>query len=213
MSKPSLYLASGSPRRAELLRQIGVPFRVLEVGVDESRRPGEDPSTYVSRLAVAKAQAAQELLAREMLAPERLGRDPLDRAAALPLVLGADTAVVLDEHLFGKPADRTQALAMLRQLSGRTHRVSTAVALAAHGGTQLRVSHSEVTFRALQDAECAAYWETGEPRDKAGAYAVQGLAAIFIAGLRGSYSGVMGLPLFETAELLDAAGVPRWQPA
>jgi septum formation protein len=199
MPKPFVYLASGSPRRRELLRQIGVPHAVLEVSVDETPRPDEDPVAYVSRLAVAKAEAGRDLLIR--------------RDSVRPLVLGADTAVVVGGQLFGKPADRAHALAMLRQLSGRTHRVSTAVALAADGGTALRISHSDVTFRALREDECAAYWETGEPRGKAGAYAVQGLAASFITDLRGSYSGVMGLPLFETAEMLDAAGAPRWQQA
>jgi septum formation protein len=201
MSQPCVYLASGSPRRRELLRQIGVPHQVLEVAVDEAPCPGEDPTAYVSRLAIAKAEAG-----RDLLDPDLRGRDSLQ-----PLVLGADTAVVLGDRIFGKPADRAEALAMLRQLSARTHRVSTAVALSAEGATTLRISHSEVTFRALREDECAAYWDSGEPRDKAGAYAVQGLAAIFIAGLSGSYSGVMGLPLFETAELLDAAGALRWQ--
>jgi len=208
MSKPFVYLASGSPRRRELLRQIGVPHQILEVEVDEASCPGEDPTAYVSRLAVAKAEAGRELLGRD-----RPGRDHLDREPVQPLVLGADTAVILGDRIFGKPADRNDALAMLRQLSARTHRVSTAVALSVEGATTVRVSHSEVTFRALREHECAAYWDSGEPRDKAGAYAVQGLAAIFIAGLCGSYSGVMGLPLFETAELLDAAGALRWQPA
>jgi septum formation protein len=201
MSQPCVYLASGSPRRRELLRQIGVPHQVLEVAVDEAPCPGEDPTAYVSRLAIAKAEAGRDLLDLDLR-----GRDSLQ-----PLVLGADTAVVLGDRIFGKPADRAEALAMLRQLSARTHRVSTAVALSAEGATTLRISHSEVTFRALREDECAAYWDSGEPRDKAGAYAVQGLAAIFIAGLSGSYSGVMGLPLFETAELLDAAGALRWQ--
>ena len=203
MSQPCVYLASGSPRRRELLRQIGVPHQVLEVEVDEAPCPGEDPNAYVSRLAIAKAEAGRALLVRDLR-----GRDPLQ-----PLVLGADTAVILGDRIFGKPSNRDDALAMLRQLSARTHRVSTAVALSAVGATTLRISHSEVTFRALREDECAAYWDSGEPRDKAGAYAVQGLAAIFIAGLCGSYSGVMGLPLFETAELLDAAGALRWQPA
>jgi septum formation protein len=198
MSETLVYLASGSPRRRELLRQIGVPHQIIEVGVDETPRPGEDPTAYVGRLAVAKAEAGLSRVCRE---------------GVTALVLGADTVVVLDEQLFGKPGSKAQGLAMLRRLSGRTHRVSTAVALSAKGETALRVSHSEVTFRAMQEEECVTYWETGEPCDKAGAYAVQGLAAIFIANLRGSYSGVMGLPLFETAELLDAAGAPRWQQA
>jgi septum formation protein len=205
MSQRLVYLASGSPRRRELLRQIGVPHEVVEVGIDESLRPGESPGAYVSRLAIAKAEAGLDRVRQTAH-----GRGQLDSDPTPPLVLGADTTVALDDRIFGKPGTRAEALGMLRQLSGRTHQVSTAVALAAPGETALRISHSEVTFRALREEECAAYWETGEPRDKAGGYGVQGLAAIFISSLRGSYSGVMGLPLFETAELLDAAGAPRW---
>jgi septum formation protein len=133
-----------------------------------------------------------------------------ERGMALP-VLAADTTVVLDEMVCGKPADEAESLAMLERLSGRTHQVLTAVALAAHGAVSFRLSASEVRFRRLSRAECAAYWHTGEPRDKAGGYAVQGRAAVFIEHLSGSYSGVMGLPLFETAELLRAAGVPYWR--
>jgi len=133
-----------------------------------------------------------------------------ERGMALP-VLGADTTVVVDEILCGKPADEGESLAMLERLSGRTHQVLTAVALAAHGAVSFRLSASEVRFRSLSRAECTAYWHTGEPRDKAGGYAVQGRAAVFIEHLSGSYSGVMGLPLFETAELLREAGVPYWR--
>jgi septum formation protein len=125
--------------------------------------------------------------------------------------LAADTAVVLDGKVLGKPAHRQDAEGMLRQLSGRTHEVLTAIALRTTGGLESRISRSEVTFRSIADVEVQDYWETGEPGDKAGAYAIQGRAAVFIADLRGSYSGVMGLPLFETAELLDRAGVLRWQ--
>jgi septum formation protein len=132
--------------------------------------------------------------------------------AELP-VLGADTAVVLDGTMLGKPRDRQSALAMLARLSGRTHRVLTAVALVTGKDRQLRLSESEVQFRELSPEECERYWQSGEPLDKAGAYAIQGLAATFISRVQGSYSGVMGLPLFETAELLDAAGVARWQNA
>ena len=126
-------------------------------------------------------------------------------------VLGADTAVVLGDDMLGKPVDRADALAMLARLSGVTHRVLTAVALVHAGGEAVRLGESRVAFRALTSPEREAYWASGEPRDKAGAYAVQGLGAVFIRALEGSYSGVMGLPLFETAQLLDAAGVPRWQ--
>ena len=125
-------------------------------------------------------------------------------------MLAADTAVVLDGRILGKPRDMKDAISMLLELSGRTHEVLTAVALRTAAGTQLKVSRSRVTFRSIDAAEARDYWATGEPRDKAGAYAIQGCAAVFIADLNGSYSGVMGLPLFETAQLLEAAGVGRW---
>ena len=191
---PQLILASGSPRRRELLHQIGVAHVVQTADVDERQLPGEDPAACAARLALAKARAVHGA------APGR---------AQLP-VLGADTLVVQDGVTLGKPRDRADALAMLQQLSGRTHRVISAVALVTAAGVASRLSDSEVRFRPLTSAECAAYWDTGEPRDKAGAYAIQGLGAVFIAALNGSYSGVMGLPLFETAELLAAAGVRCW---
>jgi len=194
MSLDFIYLASGSPRRRELLQQIGVPFRVVGAAVDEAVRPGEAPAAYVERLAAAKADAG--------LAGSR---DEAD----VP-VLAADTAVVLGGKVLGKPADRQDAEHMLRQLSGRTHEVLTAIALLTVSGLESRISRSEVTFRSLAAEEIQDYWETGEPADKAGAYAIQGRAAVFIADLRGSYSGVMGLPLFETADLLSKAGVWRW---
>jgi septum formation protein len=194
MSQDFVYLASGSPRRRELLQQIGVAFRVVGMAVDEAVLPGETPLGYVARLAAAKAEAGWER-----------SRD----AHEVP-VLAADTAVVLDGRILGKPADREDAEGMLRQLSGRTHEVLTAIALRTSQGVQSRISRSEVTFRSIAAAEARAYWETGEPSDKAGAYAIQGCGAIFIAELRGSYSGVMGLPLFETAELLQKAGVSHW---
>jgi septum formation protein len=174
-----------------LLAQIGVPHVVTGAHIDESVLAGEPPRAYVQRMARSKAQAVWE------------------RDASLP-VLAADTTVVLDDVIFGKPQDRDDALRMLGTLSGRTHEVLTAVALATRRGVALRLSESRVSFRALTAAECSAYWETGEPRDKAGAYAVQGFAAVFIESLAGSYSGVLGLPLFETAQLLQAAAVPLW---
>jgi septum formation protein len=192
MSRNFIYLASASPRRGELLRQIGVSFQVIAAGVDESVQPGEAAADYVARLAAAKAQAAW-------------------RSQHDAPVLAADTTVVLDGAILGKPAGRREALDMLLSLSGRTHQVLTAVALRSAQGTEARISHSLVTFRRIDSDEAAAYWDTGEPRDKAGAYAIQGGAAVFIAELRGSYSGVMGLPLFETAELLQAAGIAYWQ--
>jgi septum formation protein len=191
MSPTFVYLASGSPRRRELLQQIGVAFRVIGAAVDETALPAEAPADYVSRLAEAKAQA---------------GWQGLPQTAAAP-VLAADTAVVLDGRILGKPRDRQDAESMLTALSGRTHQVLTAVALRHADSCQVKVSDSLVTFRQLSPPEVSAYWDTEEPRDKAGAYAIQGVAAIFIADLRGSYSGVMGLPLFETAQLLASAGI------
>lgn len=193
MTAPVLRLASASPRRRELLLQIGVPHVVAPADVDESPAAAETPRDYVLRLARAKAQAGW------------------DASSDLP-VLGADTTVVLDGAIFGKPASREQAEDMLQALSGRTHEVLTAVALASRSGVAALLSVSQVGLRATTAAERARYWESGEPRDKAGGYAIQGLGAVFIESLTGSYSGVMGLPLFETAQLLAAAGVPCWQP-
>ncbi len=189
---PSLYLASQSPRRRELLTQIGVAYQLLSVDVDEAPlSPHEPAPDYVRRLALDKARAGWQQVCGSDARP----------------VLGADTAVVLDGHILGKPADRTAGLAMLARLSGRTHRVYTGVALCWEGSEAARVSVSEVTFRALGEAECAAYWASGEPCDKAGAYAIQGRAALFVTHIAGSYSGIVGLPLYETGELLRAAGV------
>jgi septum formation protein len=195
MQQDFVYLASGSPRRRELLQQIGVAFRTLEARVDEAVLPGEAPQNYVARLAAAKAEAGWER-----------SRD----FAHVP-VLAADTAVVLDGDILGKPKDQQDAEGMLGRLSGRTHEVLTAVALRTAQGLNSRVSRNEVTFRRVAAAEARDYWETGEAGDKAGAYAIQGYAAVFIADLRGSYTGVMGLPLYETAELLGQAGVTRWR--
>jgi nucleoside triphosphate pyrophosphatase len=190
-----IYLASGSPRRRELLQQIGVSFRVIGADLDETAFQGESPLAYVSRLAQAKAMAGWERSRDSGGAP----------------VLAADTAVVLDGRILGKPAGMNDAIAMLLQLSGRGHEVLTAVALRTAAGIEVKVSQSTVTFRPIDSSEASAYWQTGEPSDKAGAYAIQGYAAIFISDLKGSYSGVMGLPLFETAALLEGAGVVCWQ--
>ncbi len=182
---PMLYLASMSPRRRELLAQIGVSYRTVAVSVDEAWRGGETPELYVLRLALDKARAGR-----------------VQTAATGPWpVLGADTAVVVDGQVLGKPGDREEGIAMLRRLSGATHHVYTGVALVGEGEAT-RLSVSAVTFRTLTLEECEGYWHTGEPADKAGAYAIQGRGAVFITRLEGSYSGVMGLPLFETAELL-----------
>ncbi|HEV2269028.1 MAG TPA: Maf family protein [Steroidobacteraceae bacterium] len=186
-----LCLASTSPRRRELLAQIGVPHSVVAAHVDESLLPAEAPTDYVARLARLKATTVRQ------------------RGEPLP-VLAADTTVVLEGVLYAKPVDRVDALAMLGALSGRTHEVLTAVALATERGVALRVSCSSVRFRNIERAEIAAYWDTGEPHDKAGGYAIQGYGAAFVAALSGSYSGVMGLPLFETVELLREAGIPYW---
>jgi septum formation protein len=195
MSRDFVYLASASPRRRELLQQIGVPFKLLAAHLDEIPLPGETPLAYVSRLASAKADAGWRSRPGGAHAP----------------VLAADTAVVLDGMIMGKPRDKPDAMSMLQKLSGRTHEVLTAVALRSQAGLGSLVSCSLVTFRRIERVEASAYWDTGEACDKAGAYAIQGNAAVFVADLRGSYSGVMGLPLFETAELLKAAGVSHWQ--
>ena len=189
---PLVCLASVSPRRRELLAQIGVPHIVVGADIDETAQIGEAPRDYVLRMARQKALTVRE------------------RGESLP-VLAADTTVVLDDVIYGKPRDREDGLAMLGRLSGRTHAVLTAVALADARGVAVQLSVSTVRFRDLSSQECAEYWETGEPHDKAGGYAVQGAAAVFIESLSGSYSGVMGLPLFETAGLLRAAGVPYWE--
>lgn len=181
-----IYLASASPRRSELLRQIGIAHEVRPVDVDESARAGEAPAQYVLRLAEEKAQALWSRL------PE---------AARRP-VLAADTTVALEGQILGKPVDAADARAILRRLAGQTHEVHTAVAVLHEGGAAARLSTSTVSFRDLSDAEIDWYWRTGEPADKAGAYAVQGKAAVFIRHIAGSYSGVMGLPLYETWELL-----------
>jgi septum formation protein len=188
---PLVCLASASPRRRELLEQIGVPHVLAIPDIEEAALAGESAADYVVRMARGKAQAV------------RL------QGTALP-VLAADTIVVIDGQIHGKPANEEEGLAMLARLSGRTHQVLTAVALAVLAGVACRLSTSEVRFRRLTHAECLAYWRSGEPRDKAGGYAVQGRGAVFIEHLSGSYSGVMGLPLFETAQLLAAAGVPCW---
>ena len=186
---PFVYLASASPRRQELLAQLGVQHEVLRVAVDETPRVDESAEDMVCRLASAKAQAGLAL-----------------RSSPSVPVVAADTAVALCNEWFGKPFDQADAARMLGRLAGRTHIVWTAVAVADGQRERVELSRSEVTFRAMSPEEIAAYWRTGEPADKAGAYAIQGCGAQFIADLRGSYSGVMGLPLFETARLLTLFG-------
>ena len=191
----TLYLASGSPRRRELLTQIAVPFLTQIAPIDENALPGESPIAYVERLARAKAQAGLAALAE----------------TADVVVLGADTSVVLDGRILGKPVDRDDALATLNALSGRSHQVLTAVALVSRERLESRVVTSQVTFRPLSQAEIEAYWASGEPQDKAGCYGIQGLAAVFVSQLHGSYSAVVGLPLCETAALLAEFAIPCWQ--
>jgi len=193
-----VFLASASPRRRALLEQIGVQFAVLEVAIDERALPGEPAADYVVRLARAKALAGRACAAA--------------RAAPARPVLAADTSVVIAGTLLGKPADAAEGVAMLARLSDRSHEVLTAVALATGAGLEVAVSRSAVHFRAIEAAEARAYWDSGEPCDKAGGYAIQGKGAVFVRRLEGSHSGVVGLPLFETAALLTRAGVRLWQP-
>jgi len=194
-SRREVLLASGSPRRQELLRQIGVPFRVIRHHVDETPLENEPPPDFVRRLALEKACSG-------------LDHQPAD---GNPVVLGADTVVVCEQRLLGKPANRQDALGMLRLLSGRQHLVYSAVALASREQREVLLSTTEVEFRSLESEELENYWRSGEPQDKAGAYAIQGLGAVFVQSIRGSYSGVMGLPVFETAQLLKKFGIPCWQ--
>lgn len=185
MSRTTLFLASSSPRRRELLDALGLEFAVTPVDVDETPRAGESPRAMVLRLAAAKAAAV----------------DTADDC----VVIGADTAVVLGEDVFGKPADRADALSMLARLSGRTHRVLTGVNVRRGNQAWSVVSDTEVSMRVIEADEAERYWQSGEPDGKAGAYAIQGRGGVFVRSIRGSYSGVVGLPVFETAELLAAA--------
>lgn len=188
-----IYLASQSPRRRELLQQIGVRFRVLAADVNEAPLPRETPEDYVLRIARIKAEVAWMRVAERRLQPHP--------------VLAADTAVILGRHILGKPATDAAARAMLQALSGRSHRVLTSVAVAYENRLKLATSETRVKFRRLAADEIAHYVASGEPHDKAGGYGIQGLAASFIARIEGSYSGVMGLPLFETARLLKTFGI------
>lgn len=191
--QPHIYLASRSPRRGELLGQIGVTFEVLPSDVDESVLPDEAPEHYVLRLARAKAQVCVRRLQEQ----------------GLPLrpVLAADTTVCIDGMILGKPEDDRDAAAMLRHMADRWHSVHTAVALADDARIEVALSSTQVEMAPLTDAEIAAYVATGEPRDKAGSYGIQGLAGTFIRRIEGSYTGVMGLPVYETALLLKKFGV------
>lgn len=190
---PDIYLASRSPRRAEILQQLGVQFSVLPSDIDESLHDNERPEDYVLRLAAEKAAVCATLLSTSDM-------DDLP-------ILAADTTVSIDGLVLGKPADDADARAMLRLMSGRWHEVHTGLALATRHGIRTALSTTRVQMALLTEEKITAYIASGEPRDKAGAYGIQGLAATFIRRIEGSYSGVMGLPVFETAELLAAAGI------
>ena len=187
MPVPKLHLASSSPRRRRILESMGLEFSAAGVDVDERQYPGESADVMVVRLAAAKAQAVD--------------------AGPGVVVLGADTAVVLDGEVFGKPADEADALRMLAALSGRRHKVMTGVAVRSRDSTATTLSVTAVKFREIGPDEALDYWHSGEPAGKAGAYAIQGLAAAFVESISGSYSGVVGLPVLETAELLRSAGI------
>ncbi|MDH5471517.1 MAG: Maf-like protein [Gammaproteobacteria bacterium] len=189
MQPPQIILASASPRRQALLDQIGVSYQVLPVDIDETVKPGESAEDCVIRLALEKAVTG------------------LNKSETKLPVLGSDTIILLNKQILGKPENRMHAIQMLSSLSGQSHQVLTAVAMVTNQKREYLVSKSNVYFRELTGNEIQAYWESGEPVDKAGAYAIQGLAAQFIERLDGSYSGVMGLPLFETAQLLKTFGV------
>ena len=185
-NEPLLYLASSSPRRKELLSEIGVQFEVISQSVDESLKIEESPASYVMRLAQNKAEAGRDVLPGENLVP----------------VLGADTIVVCQGEILGKPVNEADAKRMLSLLSGQWHEVLTAVCLTNGNKSKIITSKSRVKFRTLSEEEIELYWLSGEPQDKAGSYAIQGLGGIFVERLEGSYSGVVGLPIYETAELL-----------
>jgi septum formation protein len=190
MMPPQLYLASASPRRRELLDQVGIRYELVGgLDVDESRQPDETAEDYAMRLACEKARAGQVALA--------------ERAPPTAVVLGADTCIALDGNILGKPVDRDHGLAMLAELSGRSHEVLTAICLLQGDTSRTALSRSVVAFAPLEAVDIVAYWDTGEPVGKAGAYAIQGQAARFITRLEGSYSGVVGLPVYELSQLLS----------
>lgn len=186
---PAIYLGSSSPRRQELLRQIGVDFISVEPNVTEERLTDESPTEMVERLAIAKAENVLQKINQQPQRP----------------VLSADTIVVVDDEVLGKPKNQEDALRMLALLSNRTHEVLTAVALIDQSQIAIRLSKNEVTFSIITAEQAKKYWLTGEPQDKAGAYAIQGMASIFIKNINGSYSGIMGMPLYETYSLLSSS--------
>ena len=184
---PLLHLASSSPRRREILEALGLEFTVASVDVVEALEAGESAEQMVLRLAIAKAAAAE--------------------VEATRVVIGSDTAVVLGDEILGKPTDRDDAIDMLLKLSGRRHCVLTGVAVRGPQGVQTAMSSTDVQFREISRDEVLAYWQSGEPCDKAGAYGIQGRGGVFVAAISGSYSGVMGLPVYETTQLLQDAGI------
>ncbi len=189
---PVLILASASPRRLELLQQIGVPCIVSPVDIPEIPGPDEIPDQFVERLAREKAQAG------------------FQKAGADSVVMGADTVVVSNGRIMGKPTGKEDAIDMLMQLSGAKHQVMTAVAVVNRERILSQVVTTEVSFRNLSRLQCERYWDSGEPKDKAGAYGIQGLGAVFVVNIKGSYSAVVGLPLAETAELLESFSIGVW---
>ena len=188
-----LILASASPRRAEILQQIGVDFQIAPADIDETPKPQESPVDYVQRMAQEKTQHVINSI-----------------AGSSAVVLGADTSVVLNCKIYGKPKNQQEAMAMLEALSGKTHQVLTAVAMGNKQRCLLKLSATDVKFRELDLKECLDYWNTGEPLDKAGSYAIQGLGAVFVEKISGSFSGVVGLPIAQTAQLLQTFNVPIW---
>lgn len=195
MNSADFILASGSSRRRELLEQIGARFDCQPMDVDESLLPNEAASDYVTRLAVAKARAARDLLSQTNNLP----------------VMGSDTTVVIDGRILAKPENAEEGVGMLLSLAGRSHRVLTAVALICGQREEVRLSDTQVWFCPLSRDQALRYWQTGEPADKAGGYGIQGYGAVFVEKIEGSYSGVVGLPLAETRELLELFDIPYWQ--
>ena len=195
MNSPALILASSSSRRQQLLDQLGIGYSVCEHYIQESRKTDESPEDLVLRLAIEKAEASLK-----------------QQSADNVVILGSDTIVVCDEAVFGKPFNKQDALRMLLILSGRSHRVLSAVSVMNKKERKSAFSDTQVEFRNISEIEAEHYWQTGEPADKAGAYAIQGFGAVFVRSITGSYSGVMGLPLFEVAMLLNDFGVPCWRP-
>ena len=185
----SIILASASPRRMELLRQLQLEFEVVPADIDESQQSGESPSDYVQRVAQAKAAAIR------------------DHYTQNDVIISADTAVCLGEKIFGKPLDQADGMQMLASLSDQTHNVYTAVVVSQGANNGRAVSDTEVTFRPIPPDEAECYWQTGEPLGKAGGYAIQGLGAVFVTRIRGSYTGVVGLPLYELTQLLNKTTV------